>query len=116
MPHAFRDEVGEITSVVQAVMLPEDIRDTVQWCLKQLPARYELFCHTYESRYADEILRLEQGILEKLAACSAGCRDAPALGEAVLGRLQLLNERHRLPRLVPKTPPAPRVRSRKKAK
>jgi hypothetical protein len=114
MTQAFRAEVGEITSLVQTVTLPDDIRDTVEWCLRQLPAQYGKFCETYESRYVQEILRLEQGILEKFAFGSSR-PDAQALGESVFERLRLLNERYSLPGLVPKAPRAARGRSRKKA-
>jgi hypothetical protein len=115
MAEAFRDEVVEIMSLVKAATLPPDIRDTVVWCIGQLPALYDKFCQTYESRYAEEILRLEQGILEKLAEFCSSRPDTQPFGQAVLERLRLLNERYSLPGLVPKTPRAARVRSRKKA-
>jgi hypothetical protein len=106
MTEAFGAEVAEITSLVKAAALPSDIEDTVVWCLKQLPAKYDQFCATYESRDAEEILRLEQGVLEKLIELPSSHRDRPPLREAVLQHLRLLNERYSLPGLVPK-PPVP---------
>jgi hypothetical protein len=115
MTQAFRAEVVEITSLVKAAALPSDIEATVAWCLGQLPAKYDKFCETYESRYAEEILRLEQGILEKLTEWCSSHRGRQPLREAVLQHLRLLNERYSLPGLVPKPPRAARVRSGKKA-
>ena len=114
MTEAFRDEVVEIVNLVKAATLPGDIRNTVVWCIGQLPAQYDKFCQTYESRYAEEILRLEQGILGKLAEFYPSCPDAQAVGASILERLRLLNERCGLPGLVPKTPRATLARSRKK--
>jgi hypothetical protein len=116
MTEAFQAEVVEITSLVQTAALPGDVQDTVVWCLRQLPAKYARFCETYESRYAEEILRLEQGILEKLTEWCSSQRDRQPLQESVLQRLHLLNERYSLPGLVPKPSRAARVRSRTKAK
>ena len=112
---AFHAEVVDITSLVKAAALPTDIEDTVVWCLSQLPAKHDKFCETYESRYAEEILRLEQGVLEKLTEFCSSHRDRQPLREAVLLHLRLLNERSSLPDLVPKPPRAARVRSPKKA-
>jgi hypothetical protein len=93
MTEAFRAEVAGITSLVEAATLAGDARDTVMWCLGQLPGLYDQFCQTYESRYAEEILRLEQGVLGKLAEP----RRSSPVGEAVLDRLRLLHERFGLP-------------------
>jgi len=112
MMQAFRAEVVEITSLVKAAALPGDLESTVVWCLSQLPAKYDSFCETYESRYAEEILRLEQGVLEKLAEFHSSHADVQAIEEA----LRLLNECYSLPGLVPKPRRAARVGSRKKAR
>ena len=108
MTEAFRAEVAGITSLVEAATLARDARDTVVWCLGQLPTLYDQLCQTYENRYAQEILRLEQGVLGKLAEtrCSS-------VREALLDRLRLLHERFGLPGLDSKLPPALPPRSRK---
>lgn len=114
MMEAFRAEVVEITNLVKAAALPNGIEDTVVWCLKQLPPKYDQFCATYESRYAEEILRLEQGVLEKLTELRSSHRDRQPLREAVFQNLRHLNEHFSLPGLVPKPSRAARVRPRKK--
>ena len=109
MMEAFRVEVGGITRLVEAATLASDVRDTVLWCLGQLPALYDRFCQTYESKYAEEILRLEQGVLGKLAET----HHSSPVGDAVLDRLRLLHECFGLPGLGSKLPPALPPRSRK---
>jgi hypothetical protein len=106
MTEAFRAEVVEITSLLKAAALPGDIRfrDTVVWCIGQLPALHDKVCQSYESRYAEEILRLERGILGKFAEFCPSCPDAQAVGESALERLRLLNERCGLPGLGPQDP------------
>src|SRR6266852_598907 len=108
MTEAFRTEVAAITNLVEAATLADDARDTVVWCLGQLPALHDQFCQTYESRYAEEILRLEQGILGKLAES----RRSSPVPDAVLDRLRLLHERFGLPGLDFRLPPASPPRSR----
>src|SRR6266849_4892008 len=97
MMEAFRAEVAGITRLVEAATLASDVRDTVVWCLGQLPALYDQFCRTYESKYAEEILRLEQGVLGKLAES----RRSSPVGDAVFDRLRLLHESFRLPPALP---------------
>ena len=67
MTEALRGELAGITSLVKAANMPGDTSHTVVWCLEQLPGLYAKFCQTHESRYGDEIRRLEQGILGELA-------------------------------------------------
>jgi len=108
MTKAFRAEIAGITSLVEAATLASDARRTVAWCLGKLPALYDQFCQTYESRYADEILRLEEGVLGKL-----GETRFSSVREALLDRLRLLHERFGLPGLDLQLPPALPPRSRK---
>ena len=108
MTEAFRAEVAAITSLVEAATLARDARDTVLWCLGQLPKLYEQFCQTYESRYAEEILRLEQGVLRKLAETRGS-----SVREALRDRLRLLHERFGLPSLDSRLPAALPRRSSK---
>ena len=109
MREAFQDEVAGITRLVEAATLGSDVRDTMVWCFGQLPALYDQFCQTYESKYAEEILRLEQGVLGKLAES----RGSSSVGDAVLDRLRLLHECFGLPGLGSRLPPALPPRSRK---
>src|SRR5437870_2860491 len=98
----FRTEVVEITNMVETAALPEDVRDTILWCLAKLPALYDQFCATYESRYAEEIVRLEQGSLGKLAES----RQSSPLAETVFDRFCHLHERFGLPSLDSRLPSA----------
>ena len=108
MMEAFRAEIAGITNLIKAAV-GGDAQDTVVWCLGQLPELYDQFCETYERRYAEEILRLEHGVLGKLAET----RRCSPLGEAVLDRLRLLHECFGLPGLNFRLPPASSPRSRK---
>ena len=64
-------------------------RQTVVSCLKKLPELYEKLASTYESRYADEILRLLRAMLAF----------APGLAEELISLLRSLHEGLRLPGL-----------------
>lgn len=106
---AFRAEVAGVTNRVEAAALADDARDTVLWCLGQLPALYDQCFQTYEKRFAEEILRLEQGVVGELAKSH---RSSP-LAEAVLERLRLLHECFGLPGSSFRLPQALSPRSRK---
>ena len=112
MTEALRGELAGITSLVKAANMPGDTSHTVVWCLEQLPALYAKFCQTHESRYADEILRLEKAVVGELAEAPA-LPEGQAVGEAVLDRFRLLNERFGLPGLDMPPPRIPRPRSKK---
>ncbi len=111
MTEAFQDGVAGITSLVRAAGLPEEVQGTAVWCCRQLPGYYEQFRQTHESRYMDEILRLEQAVLYALA----GVRQPPdpGVGAVVLDRLRLLHEQCGLPALNLTLPRAPVARARK---
>lgn len=89
-------DFAAVTAVVESANLPFDSRRTVLWCLGHLPETLERFGQTYESRYAEEVKRLERGLLAALDE-----KDAPA-GTAVREHLRVLHERLGLP-----DPPAP---------
>jgi hypothetical protein len=76
----------------------------VRWCLGRMPNAYRELARTYESRYAEEITRLQRGALV------GWVREAPVGSVAGLReRLERLNERFGLPPL----PPAPMPRKRR---
>jgi hypothetical protein len=112
MTEALRGELAGITSLVKAANMPGDTSHTVVWCLEQLPGLYAKFCQTHESRYGDEIRRLEQGILGELAKLPLPSPEARAVGEVVLERLRHLHERFGLAGLDFKVLPSSRRRSR----
>jgi hypothetical protein len=89
-------DLAAITAVIEAANLPFDSRRTILWCLGHLPAALERFAQTYESRFAEEVVRLERGMLTALDE-----QDAPA-GAAVRELLRVLHQHLGLP-----DPPAP---------
>src|SRR5206468_2851527 len=87
MAKEVRAEFLEMESLVQAADLPEESRHTLVWCLGQLPALFSKLCQTYESRYGDEIIRLERGMLKRLADKPAPSPDAKRVAETLAARL-----------------------------
>lgn len=88
-------ELAAVSAVIESASLPFDSRRTALWCLGHLRAALERFSQTYESRYADEVNRLEQGLLAPLDAS-----DAVAAGTA-RERLADIHERLGLAALRP---------------
>ena len=113
MTEGLRAELAGITSLVKAANVPGDTSHTVVWCLEQLPALYAKFCQTHESRYGDEIRRLDQGILGELAKSPLPSPEVRAVGEVVLERLRHLHQRFGLAGLDLKVLPSSPLRSRK---
>ena len=99
------EELTAIGQAVQSADLSVPARDTALWCLEQLPRLCQEFQKTYESRYWDEILRREQGMMAELAGLD------PEVTAGVLERLRTLHERLGLPQFAVK--PQPVVRTRK---
>ena len=60
-------EFTRIGKIVQVSGMPADDKQMAVGCLQKLPALCESFCESYESRDVDEILRLERGMLGRLA-------------------------------------------------
>jgi len=112
MTAAFRAELAGITRLVQAATITDETRHSAAWCIDQLPNLYGRHCQTHESRYGDEILRLERAVLGKLAEAPSG-PEVQAVVEAVEGRFRLLTEQFGLPGLAVKAPRSPRPRSKK---
>lgn len=100
-------EFGDIGNLVKMAGIPEEHKRTALWCLAKLPTLCEAFCRTYESRYAEEILHLEQGMLTRLAPPNP-------LTEAVTLSLRTLNERIGLPSFEPAKPRKPSPSRRRK--
>jgi hypothetical protein len=113
MTETLQAELAGITTLVKAATIPSDASHTVVWCLEQLPKLYAKFYQTRESRYGDEILRLEQGILGELAKSPLPAPNVRGLGQVVLERLRHLHEHFGLPGLDFKVLPAARPRSRR---
>ncbi len=97
-----RVELDEIGNLVKAANIPEDDRRMAAWCLQKLPALCQAFRDTYESRYADEITRLERGLVmrftEQPASTAAESRE---LANSLTTRFQSLHEQLGLPQFQP---------------
>jgi hypothetical protein len=73
-------------------------------CLQKLPALCESFCQSYESRDVDEILRLERGMLARLAQPSESSPAGRELAKRLSIRLSSLHVQLGLPELNPGKP------------
>jgi hypothetical protein len=111
MTEVLRAVLVDLVNLVKASRLPEESERTVLRCLGQLPPLYEKLCLTYESRYGEEITRLERWALKVMAEASSGSAGAAL---TLANRLGSLHEQLGLPPLDWKPRPVS-PRSRKAA-
>ena len=96
--------------------MSDDDKLMAKGCLKKLPALCATFCESYESRDVEEILRLERGMLARLAEPNQSSPHARELAKVLSTRLRNLHERLGLPELTLSKPlPVSKVRSRNSA-
>ncbi len=112
MVDALQAHLGALGDQVQITTIPVGCKQSVAWCIRQLPPLYTLFHQTNESRYGEEITRLFQCVLKELTKGETACPKALQLVASIPGRLQLLHEQLGLPRLQLKLP-GPSSRARK---
>ena len=112
MPPAMPAELAKLHARVQKANLAADVKHTALWGLDQLSEMYADLVRTDESRFADAILRLARGLLQRLAEKEAG-EDAGRVGDALVAQLDSLHQRHGFVPLRLRPPAAP-VRARKK--
>jgi hypothetical protein len=105
--------IRAVEGEVRSTSLTDDAKHTAVWCVRQLPALYDKFGRTSESRYGDEISRLVQAALRTLADGSGNCPASRELATSIPARLQSLHQRFGVPALKLDAPAAPRARSRK---
>ena len=86
-------ELATLRSLVRTSNLAADVKHTALWGLDQLTQLYANFLRTDESRFADAILRLAQGLLKRLAGKGAG-EDAGRVSAALVAQLEGLHQRH----------------------
>jgi hypothetical protein len=111
-----RVELEEIGNLVNAAGIPEEDKRVAVWCLQKLPALCEAFDQTYESRYAEEIVRVERGLILRFSESGKAPSPVRELSEALTLRFKVLHEQLGLPEFqVPKARPAAAGRSRKLA-
>ena len=63
MKQEFQDEFVNLANLVKAAKIPDETGRTLLWCIEQLPPLYVQLCETYETRFSEKIVRLEQGML-----------------------------------------------------
>ena len=93
MPPAILAELAKLHTLVQKANLAADVKHTALWGLDQLSKLYADLVRTDESRFADAILRLARGLLQRLAEKDAGV-DAGRVGDALVTQLGGLHQRH----------------------
>ena len=98
---------------VRSSSLTDEAKHTAVWCVRQLPALYDEFSRTSESRYGDEITRLVRAALVALADGNGSSPESRVLAASIPARLQTLHQRFGVPALKLETPTAARARSRK---
>jgi hypothetical protein len=106
-------ELAELHSLVQKAHLAADVKHTALWGLDQLSKLYADLVRTDESYFADAILRLGRGLLQRLAEEEAG-KDAGRVGDALVAQLDRLHQRHGFAPLRLRPPAAPARGSKKK--
>lgn len=120
MDDAFQEQFTELWDEVRSAAVPGVCNDSAAWCIDQLPPLYAMFHETCDSRYADQITRLIQGVLNDFATNPAAGPKAQSLAATIPDRLRLMHEQFGLPGFKLKTPGvkppakkprAPRVRA-----
>src|SRR6185295_15588721 len=94
-----RVELEGIGKLVNAAGISDEDKRIAGWCLQKLPTLCEAFSATYESRYADEIVRLERGILLRLGEPKTASSPMRELAAVLTTRFQTLHEQMGLPEL-----------------
>jgi hypothetical protein len=116
MSELVRVELEGIGNLVNAASISDEDKRVAGWCLQKLPGLCKAFRETYESRYADEIVRLERGLLMRLGEPKSASSPMRELAAALTTRFQSLHEHMGLPELAAvKTRAAAPSRSKKTA-
>jgi hypothetical protein len=113
MDEALQSQLAVMTDEFRSAAIPDDCKQTVLWCLEQLPTLYTNFRKTNENRYGEEITRLVQAVVKELVQGKKSCPTAEQLAADIPERFRLLHEEWGLPGLAlkaPRTPTPPRSR------
>jgi hypothetical protein len=113
MPQQMRADIAKIADLINTADISEEQKRAAVWCIKKLPDLYDQLCQTYESRYGDEIRRLEKGVFLQVRGISPDNSQAQGLVAKLTARLNRLHERLGFPLLDPKPVSAPRSRKAK---
>jgi hypothetical protein len=104
MGRGFQAQLVALGKQVRAAAISGDWEQTSDSCFGQLPALYERFCQTNESRYGEEISRQLLVMLNELASDKRDCPEARKLAARITDRLRLLHERFGIPGFALKAP------------
>jgi hypothetical protein len=110
---ALHVQLAALGKEVRASAIPGDWEQTADWCFGQLPALYEKFRDTNESRFGDEITLRVQAVLKQLANSKTDSVKTQKLAVLITGRLHRLHEEFGLPGLNLRLPTASRARAAK---
>jgi len=93
MSKSLRAQLAALGDEVRAATPPGACTLTATWCVGQLPALYDKFTQTNESRYCEEITRLVQLMLKGMMQSTEVSPGAQKLEAKLIDRLRLLHER-----------------------
>jgi hypothetical protein len=113
MGRGFQAQLAALGKQVRAAAISGDWEHTSDSCFGRLPALYEKFCQTNESRYGEEISRRLLVMLNELASDERNCPVARKLSTRITDRLRLLHERFGIPGFALKAPAPSQSDSRK---
>lgn len=105
--------IRTVEGQVRSSTLADDSKHTAVWCVRQLPALYDKFHRTSESRYGDQITRLVRAALRALTDGDGNSPASRKLATSIPARLESLHQRFGVPALKLDAPAAPRARPRK---
>jgi hypothetical protein len=97
MGRGFQAQLAALGKQVRAAAISGDWQYTSDSCFGRLPALYEKFCQTNESRYGEEISRRLLAVLNELASDERNSPEARKLSTRITDRLRLLHERFGIP-------------------
>jgi len=100
MGEALLVQLTALECEVNAATIPGDWKHTANWCFGELPALFDKYRQTNDSRYGDEITRRVQAVLRELAKSKKNRTDAQKLAAHITERLCLLQEELGLPGLI----------------
>jgi hypothetical protein len=113
MGEELRTLVSALEGEVRSTTVAADSKHTAVWCVRQLPALYDKFRQTSESKYGEEISRLVRAALKALADGAGNSPASRELSAGIPGRLRVLHELYGIPTLKLDLPVAATPRTRK---
>ena len=113
MGRGFQAQLAALGKQVRAAAISGDWEHTSDSCFGRLPALYEKFCQTNESRYGEEISRRLSVVLNELASEKSDCPEAQKLSIRIVDRLRVLHEQFGIPGFGLKAPASSRSGSQK---